>query len=62
MERCIKSHEKCKDQRKVGQRGAGKCTIEDKTTCQIPWVFRISVKSETHGFAFRRNIRYGSSK
>ena len=27
----LKSHEKCKDQRKVGQRGAGKCTIEDKT-------------------------------
>ncbi len=23
---------------------------KDKTTCQIPWVFRISVKSETHGF------------
>lgn len=35
---------------------------KDKTTCQIPWVFRISVKSETHGFAFRRNIRYVSSK
>ena len=46
----LKANEKCKDQRKVGQRGAGKCTIEDKTTCQIPWVFRISVKSETHGF------------
>lgn len=24
--------------------------VKDKTTCQIPWVFRISVKSETHGF------------
>ena len=24
--------------------------LKDKTTCQIPWVFRISVKSETHGF------------
>lgn len=35
---------------------------KDKTTCRIPWVFRISVKSETHGFAFRTNIRYGSSK
>lgn len=23
---------------------------KDKTTCQIPWVFRISVKLETHGF------------
>lgn len=23
---------------------------KDKTTCQIPWVFRISEKSETHGF------------
>lgn len=23
---------------------------KDKTTCRIPWVFRISVKSETHGF------------
>ena len=29
---------------------------KDKTTCQIPWVFRISVKSETHGFLHLEEI------
>ena len=49
-------------QKKFCKRNCGGLS-KDKTTCQIPWVFRISVKSETHGFfAFRRNIRYGSSK
>lgn len=30
---------------------------KDKTTCRIPWVFRISVKSETHGFCIKNKYQ-----